>query len=120
MAEFTDPAGNVWHPRITFSLVTRVERITGVNLLAHNSEGLKNPDNLLKTVFLSFEDEAKAAGVTLEDFQKAMDPGPAMPMIVGFNAAIAEFMVGIKKGAPVGNDEELRPTPATPGGSFGG
>lgn len=98
MARFKDTEGREWVLTLDVQLIKDVAQRSGVRihkLLADDAKGLQellsDPIAFVDTLYLIVEDQAKAKGLTPEDFGRGLAGDPLEAAAVAFMEALADF-----------------------------
>lgn len=98
MATFRDGNGREWHINVTVADVKRVKEQTGLlltslieNQLTPLAQLLADPVALVDTVWVLVEPQAKAAGLTDEQFGQSLSGDSLEQMAASFLEALTDF-----------------------------
>jgi len=98
MATFRDGNGREWHIHVTVADVKRVKEQTGLlltslieNQLTPLAQLLADPVALVDTVWVLVEPQAKAAGLTDEQFGQSLSGDSVDQMATAFMEALTDF-----------------------------
>jgi hypothetical protein len=98
MATFRDGNGREWHINVTVADVKRVKEQTGLlltslieNQLTPLAQLLADPVALVDTVWVLVEPQAKAAGLTDEQFGQSLSGDSLEQMAAAFMEALTDF-----------------------------